>query len=223
MPLLTKRKRTVGRRPKSALPSLDSRAAILAAALHVFARKGVDGTTMREVAKSAKVNNAMIYYHFGDKETLYRAVLSDSFEALDHIWTHPVFAGDALAREKIQKYIEGFIRFEHGNDDLRRIMSMEHASCGENCKWLADKYFHGHYEKLVAILKDGMRSGELKKCDPTFAISSLIGIVVHNFISQPIAEYVVGKKIDLSVARFGKFVTELYFDGLAAKKSSRKQ
>lgn len=207
-------KRTVGRPPKARPADAGTHAAILAAARRVFARRGVDGTSVREVADAAGVNNAMIYYHFHDKTGLYRAVLADSFITLDRIWEHPIFSGNARARLKIEKYIEEFIRFEHGNEDLRRILSIEFATCGRNCKWLADTFFSHGYEKLSTILTQGMRSGELKKIDPAVALSCLIGMIVHSFIMQPVAELITGKNLDLSIKRFGKFATGLFFDGL---------
>ena len=128
-------------------------------------QRGLEGTSVREVAEAANVNNAMIYYHFTDKVEMYRAVLADSFTEFDRIWEHEIFSTDASAREKIQKYVEELIRFQHDNEEIRRILSMEFASCGKNLKWLADNFFNHSHEKLAAILKEGMKKGELKKVD----------------------------------------------------------
>lgn len=212
----TNGKPPVGRRPKAQRADKDTRVMILAAARKIFAEKGIDGTSVREVAKAAKVNSAMIYYHYRDKTGLYRAVLSDSFTTLDRIWEHPIFHGKVPARQKIEKYMEEFIRFEHANEDLRRILSMEFANCGRNCKWLANTFFVHGYEKLSRILAQGMRSGELRRIDPAIALSCLFGMIVQSFIMQPIAEIITGKKLDLSVRRFGKFATGLFFDGLGS-------
>jgi len=203
-----------GRRPKSTQPDQDSRADILKAARTVFAHRGFDGASIREVAEVARVNNAMIYYHFKDKLELYRAVLGDSFTAFDRIWEHKIFSSSATSRAKIRKYIEEFIRFQHGNEELRRIMSMEFAACTENTKWLADNYFVHSYGKLVALFKEGMKRGELRKIDPSMAIPSLVGMIIHSFIMRPIAEHVTGKKLALTAERFGDFVTCMFFDGL---------
>jgi AcrR family transcriptional regulator len=189
----------------------------------VFARHGLEGASVREVAQKAKVNNAMIYYHFKDKVELFRAVLSDSFTAFDRIWQDPVFASSAGARVKIQRYVEEMIRFQHANEELRRILSMEFASCGQNFKWLAENLFNRSYQNLVSILKDGMRNGELKKVEPSIAIAILTGMVVHSFIVRPLAEYVTGKPLDLSVKRFGAFVTDSFFEGLAVQKPDTKR
>jgi TetR/AcrR family transcriptional regulator len=216
-----KTRRLPGRRPKSGRTENDTRADILSAARSVFARRGLDGASVREVAAAARVNNAMIYYHFRDKVELYRAVLSDSFTAFDRIWEHEVFGTDSPAREKIEKYVEELIRFQHANDELRRILSMEFALCGRNLRWLAENLFDHSYQNLVKILKDGMRRGELKKIKPSVAIATLVGMVIHSFIMNPVAEYVSGRKLDLSVRSFGAFVTGMFFDGLTPERTGK--
>jgi AcrR family transcriptional regulator len=53
----------------------DSYQRLLKAALLAFAEKGFDGAGVRQIARDAKVNPAMISYHFGNKEGLYEATL----------------------------------------------------------------------------------------------------------------------------------------------------
>ncbi len=212
-------KHSAGRRPKTGRTESGTRAEILAAARRISAQRGLDGTSVREVAQAAKVNNAMIYYHFKDKEDLYRSVLSDSFSSMAAIWNDEIFKTSAPVKQKIQKYIEGYIRFQQVNDDLRRIMAMEFAGSGGNSTWICEKYFADNYAHLAGIFKEGMRKGELKKFDPSLAVASLIGVVVHNFILQPMAEHVQGRCVNLSPKKFGAFVTELFFSGLSTKPS----
>jgi AcrR family transcriptional regulator len=214
----------IGRRPKSAGCEMDTRKDILAAARRVFALKGFDGTSVREVAETARVNKAMIYYHFKDKLDLYRAVLSDSFETLQDIWRNEVFQQKTTARIKIQTYIEGFIRFQLANEDLRRIMAMEFSTAGNrgnNIKWIAKHYFSKNHLALVEILKTGMASGELKKMDPLMAVVSLLGMITHLFIYQPLSPYIRKKNGTLSASKLGPFVTEIFFSGLGARRPHR--
>src|SRR5215470_1094109 len=53
----------------------DRRNQLLDAALEVFARKGFEGTTTKEVAAAAGVTEAIIFRHFPTKQALYTAVL----------------------------------------------------------------------------------------------------------------------------------------------------
>jgi len=210
---LVKQIKTAGRRPKSRTKKVDTRTSILAAARRIFARQGLDGTSVREVAEAAKVNNAMIYYHFKDKEDLYQAVLADSFFGLNNIWNEEVFRSTATTREKIQQYVEKFIRYEQANEYIRMIMAMEFAGSGNLA--VCEKYFADNYTRLIKIFKDGMKNGDLKKSDPSLAVGSLFGIIVHNFIMQPMTRNILGKRAKLSPKKFGAYVTDLILNGLA--------
>jgi AcrR family transcriptional regulator len=210
---MSMKKRPAGRRPKSSRGEDDTRTAILIAARRLFADRGREGTSVREVAEAAKVNNAMIYYHFKDKDDLYRSVIADAISGLNGIWDEPVFSSSAPVKEKIQNYIVNFIRHEQKSEDIRRIMAMEFARSGKLSCFCED-YFAENYERLIALIREGIKNGEFKDVDPSMAVAALIGTIVHNFIMLPMAEHVRGKKIQLSTQKLGEFVTELYFRGL---------
>ena len=58
------------------------RAAILEAARRVFAEKGLDGASLRQIAAEAGYTPGAIYYHYPDKEHVYGDVLAHSLAAL---------------------------------------------------------------------------------------------------------------------------------------------
>src|SRR5215469_2494857 len=77
--------RRVGRPPASSDRDADAtRADILAVALEEFAAKGLAGSRVDEIAERTHTVKRMIYYYFGSKEGLYRAVLEHAY---DHIRT----------------------------------------------------------------------------------------------------------------------------------------
>src|SRR6266571_5615053 len=59
-----------------------TRATILDAAMSEFAQEGVAGARTEAIARAARVNKALLYYYFKDKETLYGAVLDHVFGGL---------------------------------------------------------------------------------------------------------------------------------------------
>src|SRR6202044_4046567 len=81
----------------------ESRAAILAAAAQEFAEHGIAGARTDAIAREARVNKALIYYYFKDKETLYGAVLDEAFSGLKTA-VFRVLDGDLAPREKILAY-----------------------------------------------------------------------------------------------------------------------
>ena len=56
-----------------------SRERLILAAKKEFAAKGLMGARVDEIARRAKANKQLIYYHFGDKEGLYLAALEDAY------------------------------------------------------------------------------------------------------------------------------------------------
>ena len=56
-------------------PTPASREAILDAATDLFARQGLESTSIKEIGAAAGVNPALLYYYFADKLALYQAVI----------------------------------------------------------------------------------------------------------------------------------------------------
>src|SRR5579864_9823469 len=81
----------------------ESRTAILQAAVREFAQEGVAGARTDAIARSAKVNKALLYYYFKDKEALYGAVLDQVFGGLVAC-VGEVLSRDLPPREKIIAY-----------------------------------------------------------------------------------------------------------------------
>src|SRR5215831_807497 len=91
-------------RPPAAVSS-DSRARIVAAAAKEFAARGYAGGSVDRIARAARLNKAMIYYHFASKAALYREILNDMFGAV-HARIAAVAASDAAPADKIRRYIQ---------------------------------------------------------------------------------------------------------------------
>jgi len=73
----------VAKRGRSQIERSDrSRAQILRAALKLFSTVGYNGTSMRDVARAAKVSTGNVYHQFPDKESIFRALLEDYFAAV---------------------------------------------------------------------------------------------------------------------------------------------
>ncbi|HTS60610.1 MAG TPA: TetR/AcrR family transcriptional regulator [Candidatus Acidoferrales bacterium] len=72
----------IGPRPSpSRLPAPDRRRRLLDSALDLFAHKGFNGTTTREIAAAAGVTEAIVFRHFPNKHALYSAVLDLKHES----------------------------------------------------------------------------------------------------------------------------------------------
>ncbi|MGQ3165471.1 MAG: TetR/AcrR family transcriptional regulator [Hydrogenophaga sp.] len=72
------------RQQRQAAMSDSRRALVLEAARSVFAEKGVEGASIREIAKRAGYTPGAIYSYFDSKEAIYAALLAESLERLNH-------------------------------------------------------------------------------------------------------------------------------------------
>ena len=78
-----------------------------------FAARGFDGAGVDRIARRARVNKAMIYYHFGSKLSLYRAVLREGLGELIGN-AHAATAGPAAPIDKFDAYVRALL---HTVDD----------------------------------------------------------------------------------------------------------
>src|SRR5579864_793644 len=99
----------------------ESRAAILRAAAAEFAEHGVAGARTDAIARQAKVNKALLYYYFKDKETLYDAVLDNAFSGLKTT-VFRVLDSDLPPREKLLAYVGAYFDFVAANQIYPKLM-----------------------------------------------------------------------------------------------------
>ena len=88
----------------------DTRRLILDAGAAEFATHGVRGTRIQAVVKRSGVNERMIYHHFGSKDGLYQAVLTDQWKSVETAWRACLADAKHLApREGLTRAFDGLI------------------------------------------------------------------------------------------------------------------
>ncbi|STC93990.1 TetR/AcrR family transcriptional regulator [Chryseobacterium carnipullorum] len=104
---------------------------ILFAAEKLFAEKGFEGTSTREISKAANVNISMISYYFGSKEKLYEKLVEYRMSE------GQFFAKDILERtdinewQKIEKIVDQFSGRVRHHKCFYRIMQREQLYTGK--------------------------------------------------------------------------------------------
>ncbi|MEQ1871985.1 MAG: TetR family transcriptional regulator, partial [Vicinamibacterales bacterium] len=80
---------------------------ILSAAALEFSARGFSGARVDRIARRARVNKAMLYYHFGNKQGLYRALLLKTFGAAAER-LNAVAAGSDPPEQKVGQLVVAF-------------------------------------------------------------------------------------------------------------------
>jgi len=172
----------------------ESRAAILRAAAQEFAELGIAGARTDAIARAARVNKALIYYYFKDKETLYGAVLDHAFSGMKTT-IFRVLDSDLPPREKILAYVGAYFDFIASNQIYPKLMQREMMRAREG-HWLhidrlIKTYFQPIYQRLGELLQKGIEQGEFRKVDPAHFIPSMISMIVFYFSSAPVMRRIV--------------------------------
>ena len=63
-----------------------SRTTVLSTAMELFARRGIDGVSIADIAAAAQMSKANVLHHFGTKDQLYRACLEEVDGRLQPLW-----------------------------------------------------------------------------------------------------------------------------------------
>lgn len=113
----------------------DTKAEILAVALELFAERGYDATSLREIAERLEISKAALYYHFSSKEEIVRSMVEQLTTALDELvtWTRaqprtPGLRGQVLLRWTDIISVHGLrmIRFMVTNQHVLRELKSLH-------------------------------------------------------------------------------------------------
>jgi TetR/AcrR family transcriptional regulator len=106
-------------------PASDAKDRILKAARALFARKGFDGARVDEIAETAGVNKALIYYYFDGK----RAILDDLISGFVRQSTQALIgfaqASGPIGDPQAEAHMRQYYRLFEENRDLLKIMLIE--------------------------------------------------------------------------------------------------
>ncbi|HZQ69463.1 MAG TPA: TetR/AcrR family transcriptional regulator [Terriglobales bacterium] len=171
-----------------------SRAAILKAAVREFSKEGMAGARTDAIARAARVNKALLYYYFKDKESLYGAALDYAFGQLSEHMTE-VLNRELPPGEKVLIYVANYFDFVASHPHFRNLIQMETMRAGQGSPHLqrvAKRYFMPLYTRLGGVIRQGVASGEFRPIDPMQFIPSMVALVVFYFISAPVMKTVTG-------------------------------
>src|SRR6478752_2189642 len=150
-------------RPKAADSA--SRARIVGAAATEFAARGYAGASIDRIARTARLNKAMIYYHFASKAALYREILNDMFGAV-HARVEAVVGSGAAPEEKLRAYVASIAREAQARPHFPPIWLREIAERGAHIDAATVAHVHGILGGLRAILDEGIRAGRFRPINP---------------------------------------------------------
>jgi TetR/AcrR family transcriptional regulator len=163
----------------------DSRAAILGAARAEFADRGFAGAGVDRVAAKARVNKAMVYYHFGSKLALYRAVLAEEFDAVTDAARRAVDP-EAPTFAQLDAYLRALIDVTTARPHIVPIFLREIAAGGRNLDADAMVKMTGLFQVVHGMLGRGEAAGDLRAVHPLMTHFVMFGSAMLYQANEPI-------------------------------------
>jgi TetR/AcrR family transcriptional regulator len=198
---------------------------ILDAAESLFARQGFEPTTVKEIGEAAKLNPALLYYYFGSKEELYRAVLERVVQALINRGGAILQQGGPPA-EAIRRLVAAQVEFLLTQPNAPRLFVREMIDHdARRAEAVILQVAAGLFERLCDVIKRGQSLGQFRTdVEPRFAAISTISQVVYFMIARPAVGMFFGLGpggVSESVSReFGRHAGEFAVRALSPVESS---
>jgi len=159
---------------------------ILDAAEALFAVQGLGPTTIKEIGTAAKQNPALIYYYFGSKEELYRAVLQRVIGEMMALGV-AAFEASPSPPDAIRALVAAQLDFALGHPNAPRLLVRELIDHGaRQAEATLLQLAAGVFQRLCRVIEQGQRQGVFRgDVEPRFAAVSTIAQVVYFTIARP--------------------------------------
>lgn len=145
-----------------ARPRTDIAPRIRVAARRHFLKNGVDGATLRAIAREAGTSIGMIYYYFPTKDDLFFAVVEEQYEKVLGDMEQAL-TPEFTVHERLQRLFERIAEVRDEEADVLRLVAQEGLMGTARFDRLVERFLAGHVPLILRTLMDGMQGGVLDR------------------------------------------------------------
>lgn len=162
---------------KVATPVPSKRQAVLNAALGLFSRFGLHGTSVDQVAARAGVSKSNLLYYYANKEELYVCVLRDLLE----VWLAPLreFNAEQDPQQAIADYIRRKLAVSRDNPDASRLFCLEVVQGAPLLRDELDRELRDIVDRKSAVIRAWIDAGRLAPVEPRHLIFMIWAATQH--------------------------------------------
>lgn len=194
-----------------------TRESLLDAALELFGSRGFAGTTTKEIAKRAGVNEVTLFRTFGSKQGLYTAMFAER-SLLPSVMEAVRFDSETPVDEMMTRNVEAVLRTLKENRHMFVVLLSDAWRQPRTRKMLGDVPMAKAIGFLSSSLKAQMDQGRLRRVDPDVAARALIGMVQGYFLTTYLLQ---GSEDDPARdRRFVRGFVSVFLDGLRPREGA---
>lgn len=190
---------------------------IMDTAVVLFAVKGYDGVSVRELTQKAGVNNALVSYYFGGKKELYAYILSTQFEVLTSV-VDEIQQEKLPPIEEIHRFAQQVIAVHKKHPYLIRLVMSEIINPTDCYDSIVKKVIEKINYFLRACIQRGIDSRVFHSdIDPAAVAIALVGMINFYFLTWPLSQELLsgkGKEVDYYIDQS----LDHYLQGILSRK-----
>lgn len=157
--------------------SEQTRAQILEIALEAFSAHGFEAVSLRDIAEQAGINHAMIRYHFGNKDALWKESATYLFQRLQ-TEVPPLDLSSRQANiDDLKEYVRNYVRYCARHPEHARLMVQESITGSERLKWVAETFIRPSHERVLKMITRAQQANGLSKIDPLMLLYMIVSVV----------------------------------------------
>ncbi len=157
------------------------------ATLRVVSRKGLEGTTMQEIADEAGLAKGTLYLYFDSREELVVHVAESAFEELQHAVAAALGRKGAFTERLAAAILAHVEFFERRRDFFRLFLSVAHPGpCAERSarsERHGHPLYHAYLDLFASFFAEGQALGEIRPFPPDrfalFVAEGLAGLILR--------------------------------------------
>lgn len=159
-----------------ARPRTDIRPRIVHAARARFLSEGIDGASLRNIAKDANTNIGMVFYYFPEKDDLFLAVVEEVYSPLV-LDLKKLLDPNLPPKERLQRAFERLGSASQEELDVIRLVIREALLSSARFKKVFARVERGHLPMILNTMADASRNGEIESTLPLpMVLACTIGI-----------------------------------------------
>jgi len=170
----------------------ETRRRILDAAEAEFARKGYDGTRLRDVALAVGVHHALLHHYFKDKEGLFRAVLERAVEDVSNRAAELLRNARDL-RELTANFVSTLVDFLVQNEHLPLILHFASLDEGSPAFSVSEEVGYRLVRPILRAIEGAIQKGQEQGAlradiDARYVLMACLGAVAFAFHADKLLE-----------------------------------
>src|SRR5580700_2367525 len=194
--------------------SIETRAAILDAAITEFSQRGFEGASIRAIADRLDLQHPLITYHYRSKDILWRAAAEHAFAQIRNEWDISAPEDSELSPlERLRQEYTTLFRYTVAFPEFHRFMRQETLTNNPRLKWVAEAVLAPLLGRLLPQIIAAQKQGLLPAVDPSLFHYMMVSLTATLSEFGPEMQVTSGLSSDNPkvVERYWRLVDEMVF------------